>query len=156
MSIGSLIHRHPMRSAAAAMLDAERALDQIQREFSHYPRARFGARRSAAPRIDARENENEYVITAELPGVDPAELGIFVEDGVLTLRREVEVVAEAEAEGEEPKAERQRVFERRIRFNGEIDEEAVKAAHKNGLLTVTIPKPEEVKPEVRMIPVDVA
>lgn len=161
MSIGTLIHRHPMRSAASAMLDAERALDQIQRDFSHYPRAGFGARRSAAPRIDARENETGYTISAELPGVDGNELDISIEEGVLTLRRVVEVVSQ-ESRGEEQKdeqkeaqSERQVVFERRIRFNGEIDEEGVKAAYKNGLLTVTVPKPEVVQPEVRTIPVEV-
>jgi HSP20 family protein len=150
-----------MRSAASAMLDAERALDQVQRQFAHYPLARFGdprvrfsGRGAASPRIDARENETEYVITAELPGVDGTELDVVVEDGVLTLKREVEVVSK-ESEEAEAKTERQLVFQRRIRFNGEIDETSVKATYKNGLLTVIVPKPEVVKPEVRTIPVEV-
>ena len=154
MPIGTLIHRHPMRSAAVAMLDAERALDQIQREFSHYPRARFGVRGSSAPRIDARENESGYSISAELPVVDGSELDISIEDGVLTLKRVVEVVS-PEAEETEAQSEPEVVFERRIRFNGEIDEGGVKAVYKNGLLTVTVPKPEVVQPEVRSIPIEV-
>jgi len=149
-----------MRSAAAAMLDAERALDEIQRQFSAYPR--FGARERHAPRIEARESENEFLISAELPGVQESEIKVSVEDGVLTLKREVEVAAES-SEGSEsdPPAEPERrvVFQRRIRFNAEIAEENVRAIYKNGLLTVTVPKREPVEPvepEVLSIPVEVA
>ena len=85
MPFATLVHRHPMRAAAAAMLDAERALDEIQRQFSTYPSLRYGARRVPAPRISAVESEKEYVITAELPGVEAERLDVAVEDGVLTL-----------------------------------------------------------------------
>ena len=157
MTFGTLIHRHPMRSAAAAMLDAERALDEMQRQFSTYPRARFGATRSNAPRIDARETESEFVVTAELPGVEGSEISVAVEEGILTLKREVEAVTENRGEGnDEPETERQTLFERRIRFNGEIDEESVRAVYRNGLLTVTVPKQAPAAPEVRTIPVEVA
>ena len=62
---------------------------------------------------------------------------------------------ESEAGGLSRVDERGR-FERRIRFPAEIVEDAVKASYKHGVLTVAIPKPEEVKPEVRTIPIETA
>ena len=44
-------------------------------------------------------------------------------------------------------------FERAFRLPWEVAAETVKAVYKNGVLTVTVPKPEEVKPQVRTIPV---
>ncbi len=149
MAIGSVIRRypqlHPHRSAAGAFLDAMRSMDDVQRQFGfgHAPS------RLRGPNIDAVETELAYEITAELPGVDASELEIFVEEGVLTIKRMAAAQADVEEEGE-PKT----VFVRRIRFNGEIDEEHVRAVHKNGLLTVTVPKPEPAQPEVRHIPVE--
>ena len=167
MSYGTLIRRrHPMRVAASAMLDADHALDEIQRQFNRYPTARLGAPQPFTPRLNAVENETEYLVTAELPGVEAENLSISVDDGVLTIKGILGDDKHAEAgsvegvetvEGEEQsEVSRADKFERRVRFNGEIDDEAVKARYKNGLLTVTIPKPEVVVPEVRSIPVEVS
>jgi HSP20 family protein len=157
MSIGTLVHRHPMRVAASAMLDAERALDEIQRQFTAYPVVRFGTQRPYAPRISAVENEKEYVVTAELPGVEAEHLDVAIEEGVLSIKVEQKSEGGEASEPDENSAEKQdqsrSVFARKIRFNGEIDEAAVSASYKNGLLTVTLPKPEPLVPEVRSIPV---
>lgn len=163
MSYGTLIRRrHPMRVAASAMLDAERALDEIQRQFTRYPASRLGTSAGFAPRLNAVESETEYVVTAELPGVAAENLDVAIDDGVLTIKGHRGEVVEASAgEGEGEGAEQVAPvsadhFERRVRFNGEIDEEAVKAVYKNGLLTVSVPKPAVVEPEVRHIPVEVS
>jgi len=170
-----------MRGAAAAMLDAERALEEIQRQFSSYPTLR-STRQRFVPRIEAVEQEDQYLVRAELPGVDSADLDIAVEEGVLTIKGHradaygtadstVDVKASAADTVAKAKATKDDVadsavatatateadtFERRIRFNGEIDEAAVTARYRNGLLSITIPKQKAPEPVIRSIPVQVA
>ncbi len=153
MSFGTLIHRHPMRTAAATLLDAERALEEIQRQFASHPSPRLVGPRHFVPRIDAVEEERQYVISAELPGVDAADIEVSIEDGVLSIRGERKSRVEAEGQAEERDAKALGAFERRVRFNGEVVEGEIKAHYKDGLLTVTVPKPEEPVPQVRTIPV---
>mgnify|MGYP003574223126 CR=1 FL=1 len=157
-----------MRGAAAAMLDAERALDEIQRQFPSYPTLR-GTRRRFVPRVEAVEREDHYFVRAELPGVESADLDIAVAEGFGAEESTVDVkasadepAADAEAtnddadDGAVTTANEVDSFERRIRFNGEIDEAAVKARYRNGLLSITIPKQKAPEPVIRSIPVQVA
>jgi HSP20 family protein len=134
--------------------------------------------RSFSPRISAEELDNEYRIVAEVPGVEAADLDVNVDDGILVIRGErryaaaasseepVDAVAEeaVEADADAAKADATEgafvvpsaKFERKLRFPGEIDDAGVCASLKNGVLTVTVPKAEEVKPEVLSIPVETA
>lgn len=155
MALGTLIHRHPRRAAASAMLEAERALHEIQRQMNGHPAFGLAGARSFAPRLQAVENEDEFVISAELPGVEAEDLEVFVEGDVLYVkgaRRGPGWKAELEDEEKEKHVVR---FERRVRVPGEIAEDEVKAVYRNGLLTVTIPKARPVEPEVKTIPVEV-
>ena len=165
MSIGTLIHRHPMRSAASAILDAERAISEAQRQVRTYPTLRFAAEQSFAPYVSAVENEDAYLITAELPGVDASDLEVIVEDGVLTIKgqryfpgyeKASETAGEADTDEAADEKDARGRFQRRYRFNGDIDDEAVQAKLKNGLLTVSVPKRKLPEPEVRSIPVEVS
>ncbi|MBN2042071.1 MAG: Hsp20/alpha crystallin family protein [Spirochaetes bacterium] len=97
------------------------------------------------PSVDIYENENEFVITAEMPGVD--------KDGIdLTLNNE-ELEINGKINGNLPAAENIKYEEFRLynyyrKFNvgDSIDSTALKAGLDNGILTVTLPKKEEVKP----------
>lgn len=155
MAIGALIHRHPMRVAASAMLDAERAIDDIQRSMNSYPRLRLAGADAFAPRVNAVESENDFSITAELPGVEPSDLEVSVEDGVLHLKGLRKSPGWSEDLAADELAKHEARFERSFRFNREIDESAVKAIYRNGLLTVDVPKAEPPKPEIKTIPVEV-
>ena len=122
------------------------------------------------PSFDAVELEDEYRVSADLPGVEPANLEVSVEDGVLTIRghrhfsdaraedgaEDGGEVKDGEQAGAVARVDERGRFERRLRFPGDIVEEDVKASYKHGVLTVTIPKPEEVKPGIRSIPVETA
>ena len=155
MTFHTLIERRPIRGANTARLDAEKALRNINTQLtgpSLHPRA-WWAR--PGPVIQAVENEADYVVTAEVPGYVPEDIEVFVEDGVLTVKGLRKAADWSDELSEEDKAAKSDRFERRIRFNAEIDEENVEASCKHGLLTVTVPKVAEVKPEVRTIPVSV-
>ena len=141
MSIGSLAHRDP---------------------FFPFHRT-FGLRSANSgvhfnPRIDAVEDDNEYRVTAELPGLNDADFSVEIEDGVLTLRGDKKSRHESDCDSDARPGYR-RVetrsghFERRLRFGAEIDEDAVKASYRNGVLEVVVPKVAEERPQVRTIPV---
>lgn len=176
MTFGTLAHRPAKRRQG--MHNFDRLMADLYRDFDTglVPRARYATRNpvdySLDPQISAEEFENEYRVVADIPGVEAKDLEINVENGVLTLRgkrfygsapevddAEVDAEVSAEAEGDvaaEPVARPSAKFERKLRFRGDIVDGAVSASLRNGVLTVTIPKPEPEKPEVRTIPVETA
>ena len=112
------------------------------------------------PSIDAVEDEAEFRVTAELPGLDKDDFSVELEDGVLTLKGEKRSHYDS-ADDESPRGVR-RVearygsFERRLRFGVEVDEDGVSASYKNGVLEIVVPKRVEDEPPVRTIEVETA
>ena len=105
-----------------------------------------------APRIDFTETDAELRVAAELPGFEEKDLKVTLDDGVLTIEAERNV----EAKNEDAKAVRHvetfhGKYRRALRLPSEVDAEAVKAAYRNGILTVTLPKAPAA--QVRTIPV---
>jgi HSP20 family protein len=164
MAFGNLV-RHPNPGRRFLRGDFDRLVDDLWSGFglapvAFAPPAGTGAAPALpgfSPGFEAVELDDAYRVTADIPGVDPADVEVSVEDGVLTIRgqRHYEDESETEAGGVQKMSERGR-FERRFRFPGDIVENEVKATHKHGVLTVTVPKPAEQKPEVRSIPVETA
>ncbi|MCS7062240.1 MAG: Hsp20/alpha crystallin family protein [Anaerolineae bacterium] len=102
-----------------------------------------------APAIDVIENADGYVIKAALPGWKPENVEITFENGVLTLCGEVK-------EEEERKDDTARYHVREIRHSSfarqvslptEVEADKAKAEFENGVLTLTLPKAEVVKPK---------
>lgn len=101
-----------------------------------------------APALDVVERDNEYLVRAEMPGVNKDNIEVTLADGVLT------IAGESHQESEEKEGERLIRRERRygkytrtLRVGTQVDEKKVKAAYKDGILEVTLPKAEEVKPK---------
>ncbi|MEA1947284.1 MAG: Hsp20/alpha crystallin family protein [Thermodesulfobacteriota bacterium] len=99
------------------------------------------------PVVDIYENEENIVITAELPGVDKKDMTVDVKGRVLTLKGE----RSTDNEVKEDKYYRQErcygKFERCFTLPVEIDPEKIKADYKDGVLKIDIPKAEESKPK---------
>lgn len=152
MALGTPIKRQCARDAALARRDLSRLVNEFVAGFGLPPYALAPERKLRfAPVVEAVELPDAYRIRAELPGVDATDLEVLVEEGRVTIKGQRRFEADAGAEaGAEGDVER---FERRLRFADEIEDGAVKAVYKNGLLTVTVPKREEVKPEARRIAV---
>ena len=112
--------------------------------------------KSFVPHVDVVETEDSYRITAELPGLEAGDFEVVVEDDVLTLKGEKKRSEENESEGYRRTESVAGSFLRRLRFREPIAEEGLEASYKNGVLTVTLPKPEEARPQVRNIPVETA
>src|SRR6056297_2200109 len=100
-----------------------------------------------APSADITENENEYQIMMDIPGMDKKDIKITIQDG------RVSVTGERKTEEKEEKAD----FVRQERYYGsffrsfklpeKVKEEDIKATFKDGVLKLLIPKAEVVKPK---------
>jgi|Deesub1362A_J573_1020465.scaffolds.fasta_scaffold24511_2 HSP20 family molecular chaperone IbpA len=98
-------------------------------------------RRKLIPSVDVIENHNEYVLYADLPGVEEKVLDVILEKEVLTIK--------AEAHEEVPEGYTQKftefspgIFERSFSVSDDIDRDRIKATIKNGVLKVILPKAE--------------
>jgi HSP20 family protein len=110
--------------------------------------------RGFVPKLAVSESDEAYTVSAELPGVKREDLEIVIEDKVLTLKGEKKAGRKSEEDGVRRSELRFGSFERRVAFRSPIDEDAVTAHYADGLLTITVPKPEEARPKVRTVPVE--
>ena len=143
----------PRRASSRATLgwsDFDRLFDQL---WNGAGVANSRGAPAYAPRIDFTETETELRVAAELPGFEEKDLKVTLEDGVLTIEAE----RNAEVKNEDDAKEVRHVetfhgkYRRALRLPSEVDAEAVKAAYRNGILTVTLPKAPAA--QVRSIPV---
>ena len=100
---------------------------------------------TAAYPVDIREDDNHVYVEAELPGFNKDEIEVTMEQGVLTIN--------AQRKHEERKGEEQHLTERRFtrvsrsfRLPTPVDEGNINASLDSGVLTLSLPKREEVKP----------
>lgn len=99
-----------------------------------------------APRVDIREDEQQFVILADVPGVDPAQIEVSMDKGVLSISGTRES-ASAEAEGKFTRVERSRgSFHRHFTLPDTADAEGISASGKFGVLQITIPKKVQATP----------
>ena len=98
------------------------------------------------PAVDIREEENRFVIIADIPGVDPKDIDITMEQGVLTIKGERVSDKEESHEGYK-RVERVRgTFYRRFSLPDSADAERIEAKGKNGVLEIVLPKLEKEQP----------
>jgi HSP20 family protein len=105
------------------------------------------------PAIDVAEKDGAIEITAELPGVKEDELDVSVTDGVLTLRGEKSSGSERKERDYHVVERRYGSFRRQIPLGFMPETDTVKAAFKDGVLTLTIPRPAETEEKTRKIPI---
>ncbi len=135
-------------------------LNQLQEEMNRLferaapPDAESGTVATAAwaPSVDICEEKHRFVLLADIPGVDPKDIDITMDKGILTIRGDRRLEA---PEGSETlkRVERPRgIFHRRFVLPDTADAEHISARGMNGVLEVSIPKYERVQP--RRIVVD--
>lgn len=102
-------------------------------------------------RVDVRQEENRFVLEAELPGVSEDQINLTVDDGTLTISADTNVNREENNENYCYRERRVGHMERRFSLEG-IREEDIKADYRNGILTIELPKanPEPQKVERRI------
>jgi len=97
--------------------------------------------------IDVAENDNAYVLKATVPGINADDLEITLENKVLTLKGEIKKDEDFESNQYHVRERRHGSFSRSIRFPVDVQSEAVTASYENGILTLSVPKAEAVKPK---------
>lgn len=93
-----------------------------------------------APAVDIREENERFVLRADIPGVDPKDVEITMEDGALTLRGERHDEQRTSKEGYRRVERVSGKFFRRFTLPDGVDPEGVSARSNNGVLEITIPK----------------
>ena len=106
------------------------------------------------PAVDIREEDKQFILRADIPGVDPKDIEVTMEKGVLTLRG----VRHAESEAHDHANRRvERVsggFYRRFNLPDTADSDRITAKSRLGVLEVKIPKHAEIQPKKIDIQVD--
>lgn len=104
------------------------------------------------PQVEVSETDKELQVTAELPGIDPKDVEVALVDDVLTIRGEKQAQQQEGQERDYHLTERSYgTFARYLRLPFHADPQQVQAAFKDGVLKLTIPKPEEAQQKVHRI-----
>jgi len=109
---------------------------------------------SWTPNVDVRETKDSLELQVEVPGIDPKEVGVSVENGILTLKGERRFERATEGETYHRVECAYGSFERSFTLPTNVDPERIKAVYRLGLLSLTLPKREEAKPKSISIKVD--
>jgi len=100
-----------------------------------------------APSVDIFEHEGNLVLRAELPGIEPKDVDVHVENNVLTLRGERKFESEVKREKYHRVERAYGTFSRSFTLPNVVDTEKIKAEYRDGVLNVTLPTKEEAKPK---------
>jgi HSP20 family protein len=100
-----------------------------------------------APAVDIYETENELVIKADLPDVNPQELDIRVENNILTIRGERKFESKVKEDNYLRVERAYGSFSRSFSLANSVKTDDIKADYQNGVLTLSLPKREEAKPK---------
>jgi HSP20 family protein len=142
----------PVTDLASEFLTMQREVDRM---FDRYNGTVTDESRASdlSPHVDVSEEENNYLLNVELPGVEKKDVKITVSDGVLRIKGDKKQTLE-QKEDKFQRIERCfGSFERSFTLPAAVRSDKIEADFKNGVLTISIPKEEEAKPkeiEVRM------
>ncbi|HOQ75375.1 MAG TPA: Hsp20/alpha crystallin family protein [Thermoclostridium sp.] len=119
----------------------------IDRFFNDFFRDPFFSRFSpfASPiRADVKENDREYIVEAEMPGVRKEDISIEISDDVLTLGVDTKKEVNEESEGYIYRERSTGSFKRSFHIQN-IKHDEIKASYKDGILTIELPKDDKAK-----------
>ena len=130
--------------------DIGRIEDRLWRGFGFGPSVRGRVNGQVLP-LDVEETDNEVVVRASIPGVNPEDVEVTIDNDVLTIEGKAEAEAEAEAEREEKEGSylvrerRSGAYHRSIRLPDTVDAENAVSSYERGVLSVSFPKLEAKK-----------
>jgi HSP20 family protein len=135
-------------------------MDRVFSQFFTSPDALAGTTGEVTqwtPSVDISQDDKEWLIEAELPGVGKDNIDVQVQNGHLILRAELRQQEDQPQEGGERRYQRRErrygFFERVLPLPQAVDEEQIQCEFRDGVLTVHVPKTPEARPQVRRIPI---
>ncbi|MBI3563487.1 MAG: Hsp20/alpha crystallin family protein [Gammaproteobacteria bacterium] len=99
-----------------------------------------------SPAVDVKESDDAFTIIADIPGVDPKDIEINMEDGILTIKGQRESEKKEEADGYKRVERSYGSFYRRFSLPDSANPDKINAKSKNGVVEITIAKHEKVQP----------
>ena len=102
---------------------------------------------SWAPALDIYETDQKFVVSVELPGIEPEDVDVSVEDSTLTIRGERKFSDEVNEESYHRVERRYGSFVRSFGLPRTVDTDKIEASYDKGVLTVEVPKVEAPKPK---------
>ena len=140
----TLVKWNPTRSL---ITDFDRIFDSM---FTH-DSPRLSSAQSCMPAVDVTETETEFLLSADMPGLDKKDMSIDIHDGVITIKGESAIDNEKSTDDYRIRERQLGSFNRSFRLPDNVNEVKVAAKFKNGVLKITLPKAKEVLPEGRRI-----
>jgi HSP20 family protein len=132
-----------------------REVSRLRREMDRLWDDYFGSGRRGlqpltgefAPPVDVKETAEQVVVKAEVPGMEAKDINISVSGEVLTIKGEKKSEREEKEENYHLVERSYGSFSRSLVLPAAVDLDKIEAKYDNGVLTVTCPKKEEVKPK---------
>lgn len=140
--MASLIRWDPFRE----MMSMQRAFDRMYEEARNESSERSGSFWWELP-VDVSESDEGYTVKASLPGVKPEDINITFNNGALTIQAETHAEEEKTSEHFLLRERRYGSYARSISLPGLVDSSKIDASFDNGILSLRLPKAEEVKPK---------
>jgi HSP20 family protein len=153
MNVRSLIPFRDRQSPArpdVGMWSLQREVDRLFDEFARgFGTLAVPGNGSLMPSMDISETDKEYVITAELPGLERKDVEVSLEENVLTIRGEKKTESTPDDKNKNVHVSERSygVFYRALELPGNVDPASVQATMSKGVLKITIPKPPESEPK---------
>lgn len=116
--------------------EVDRLIDNFPLRMPSFNFGRF----AIAPAIDMAETDKAYKLTVELPGMEPENVEVTFEDGLLRIAGEKQEQREENERGYRLSERSYGSFERQVELPSAAQGDKIKAKFKNGVLTVTVPK----------------
>ena len=143
----AIVRWEPFRDLQAVQERLNRVFDEAFRGVPRGGDDEWALGGSWAPSVDIFEHEGNLVLKAELPGVDPKDVDIRLENNVLSLRGQRKLEGEVKRESYHRVERSYGAFSRSFTLPNVVDTEKIKADYKDGVLQVTLPQREEAKPK---------
>lgn len=141
--MSNLIRWEPARE----MMTLREAMDRLFDDAFTSPLSLRDGWSMATPAIDMYQTDNEVVVKASIPGIKAQEVQINITGDVLTLKGEVKHEEDRKERAWHIREQRFGSFERSVALPTAVKTDKAEAVFENGILTITLPKADEVKPK---------
>ena len=141
-------HRHGARGAAGLQNEFAQAFERLF-DAPFQSRADDDSAVATAqwqPRVDIKEDADRFVLYADLPGIDPRDIEVSMDKGILSIRGERKGESSEQTERFSRIERRYGSFHRRFALPDSADADGISAHGRHGVLEVTIPKKPETTP----------
>ena len=139
----TMIRWNPVRE----MMNLREEIDHLFEEAFNFPRLRWQVPVTVGLPLDLAEDDNQFIVKVSVPGLTPDDLDITFSDNVLTIRGEFKEDEGIPAERYHLRERRYGTFARSVTLPVPVKSDEIEAVYENGVLTLYVPKAEEVRPK---------